>query len=377
MRVLTLTPFYPTASDNADGCFVAEPLDFVRNCGVECDVVAVRPFYLARPTPNGHAAEWIRYAAVPGGLGLASSGALLYAQLLPKVRRLVRKAPINLIHAHAALPCGHAAMLLKQELGIPYVVTVHGLDAFFTRQVQGFGRQRCYRASQKVYGSADAVVCISRKVATQLENAVAHERLRIVHNGVDEQQFCPAHEHGKGSIILSVGNLIPIKGHELLLRAIAALQAQFPDFVCEIIGDGPERSHLQSLAINLAVSDKVRFLGRQSREHVAQAMRRCSIFALPSSYEGLGCVYIEAMSAGKPIIACRDQGIQDIVEHGRNGWLIAPRDLSSLTDALAILLQDSELRTRLGRNARETVVHNLTLAHQAAQLTEVYEDVAA
>jgi len=377
MRVLTLTPFYPTATDDADGCFVAEPLDFVRQCGVECDVVAVRPFYHARPTPNGHAAEWIRYAAIPGGFGLASAGALLYAQLLPKIRRLLKSAPINLIHAHAALPCGHAAMLLKRELGIPFVVTVHGLDVFFGAQVHGFAREHCYRVSRKVYESADGVLCISGKVATQMTDMLGSHRLRVVHHGVNEERFCPASGQNETSTVLSVGNLIPIKGHELLVRAIARLQEDYPSLTCDIIGEGPERSYLQGLAKDLGVAGKVRFPGRKSRKQVADAVGRCTIFALPSSYEGLGCVYLEAMSAEKPVVACRGQGIGDIVEHGHNGWLVEAKDCNSLTDALATLLQSVDLRTRLGRTARQTIVHGHTLAHQASRLTKIYEEFAA
>ena len=113
------------------------------------------------------------------------------------------------------------------------------------------------------------------------------------------------------------GNLIPIKGHDLLLRAFAAIQDRLPAISAalslEIIGDGPERARLEQLAQELGIAAKVHFLGRQSRRAVADAMRRATVFALPSRYEGLGCVYLEAMSAGKPVIACQGQGIEEVI----------------------------------------------------------------
>ena len=117
--------------------------------------------------------------------------------------------------------------------------------------------------------------------------------------------------------MLSVGNLIPIKGHDLLLRAFAAMQDRLPAIApphsLEIIGDGPERARLEQLAQELGIGTKVHFRGRHSRREVADAMRRATVFALPSRYEGLGCVYLEAMSAGKPVIACQGQGIEEVI----------------------------------------------------------------
>jgi glycosyltransferase involved in cell wall biosynthesis len=378
MRVLTVTPFYPSASDDAVGCFVAEPVRALEQFEVESCVVAVQPFYRARSTPNGHPAQWIRYAAIPGGIGLASSGAFLYASLLSKVRKLHQSQHIDLIHAHAALPCGHAAMLLSRELRVPFVVTVHGLDVFFKAQVGGYAGQWCRRVARSVYRAAARVVCISRRVAGELVNGVGTDaQVRVIHNGVDPQHFFPGQRDTEPLNILSVGTLIPSKGHELLLRAFAVLHERYPNVSCDIIGDGPERSRLAGLARDLRLAGKVRFLGRQSRKQVAEAMQHCTIFALPSRYEGLGCVYLEAMSAEKPAIACRRQGIEDVVQHGYNGWLVDPDDLNAMTKALFILLEDGELRRRIGLAARNSILRGYTVTHQAARLAQLYRECLA
>jgi glycosyltransferase involved in cell wall biosynthesis len=169
INVLTLTPFYPTASDDAEGCFIAEPLRAMPEFQVNSYVLAVQPLHRSRAGSNALApvATWIRYPAVPGGIGLASAGTFLYGSLISRVRKLQRFRRIDLIHAHAALPCGHAAVLLSRELKIPCVVSVHGLDAFFDNQVRGYAGVWCKRVAQFVYRSASRVISISDKVPTR------------------------------------------------------------------------------------------------------------------------------------------------------------------------------------------------------------------
>lgn len=380
MRVLTLTPFYPTASDDAAGCFTAEPLTALQKLGIRSHVIAVQPFYRAagKLNPSSPPATWVRYPCLPGGVGLSSAGALLHASLISKVRSIHKSEPIDLIHAHAALPCGHAASLLSRDLGVPCVVTVHGLDAYFMRQVQGMAGGWCERMAGFVYRSVARVIGISAKVCDQVAATVsAPAKTKVIYNGVDCEKFHPAASEPEQKVVLSVGNLIPIKGHDLLLRAFDAAQKEFPRLLCEIIGDGPERGRLQRLARELGIAEKVRFLGRQSRAQVAEAMRRCSVFALPSRYEGLGCVYLEAMATEKPVIACRGQGIGEIIDHNCNGWLIDPNDREGLANALTSILADAPLRQRLGSNARLTVLGSLTLDHQAASLAAVYKECVA
>jgi|KBSMisStaDraftv2_1062788.scaffolds.fasta_scaffold244217_2 glycosyltransferase involved in cell wall biosynthesis len=383
LHVLTLTPFYPVQGDDAQGCFVAEPLPWLEQLGVTNTVRAVRPFY-RRGAASGTAfpAQWVSFFSFPGGWGLSSAGAFLFASLLPEIRRLHDSHPVDLIHAHSALPCGHAASLLSRELKIPFVVTVHGLDAFSIRQVEGRAGRWCAGISRSVYRSACRVICVSEKVRERvIAGAAGPVNTAVLYNGVDPQLFSPPESDAGAVTVLSVGNLIPIKGHDLLLRAFAAIQERLPESTAalslEIIGDGPERAHLEQLAQELGIGTKVHFRGRRSRREVADAMRRATIFALPSSYEGLGCVYLEAMSAGKSVIACQGQGIEEVIRPAVNGCLIAPDDLQGLTDTLATLLQQAELRRKIGEAARRTILKGFTLEQQAERLVTLYRECLA
>ena len=380
LQVLTLTPFYPSEGDETGGCFVAEPLSVLAKVGITNTVIAVQPFYRksARSSQSGVRGQWIRYFSLPGGMGLPSAGAFLFARLLGKVRQLQSLGKLDLIHAHAPLPCGHAAMLLSAELGIPYVVSVHGLDAFSTQQVHGRAGQWCRRISQRVYRSSRRVICISEHVREQvLEGTGSSCRTSVVYNAVDPELFFPGSEPPPGKTVLSVGNLIPIKGHENLIKAIASISAEFPHLSLDIIGTGPELPRLQDLCARLNVVERVHFLGRQSRTQVADAMRRSTVFALPSRYEGLGCVYLEAMSTGKPVIGCRGQGIAEVIRHGSNGFLVGPDNEKELALALAMLLRDEGLRQSLGAAARDTIVDQFTLAEQAERLARIYRECVA
>jgi teichuronic acid biosynthesis glycosyltransferase TuaC len=374
LRVLTLAPFYPSQENPAQGCFIAEALQELKSQAVDSDVIAIQPFYRAsaHPLAGGSPARWQTYFSFPGNFGLPLSGRFAATSLFRQVQEGHRCEPYDLIHAHSALPCGAAALSLSERLGIPFVVTVHGLDASSTLQAGPVLGKWCARISKRVYESARVVICISAKVRDRVAQ-IADARTVVIHNGVDTSLFSPGPER-RPLTILSVGNLIPIKGHATLLRAFARIQKAAPECALHIIGEGPKRDELQTLAGSLGIADRVRFLGRQSRAEVADAMRRCAVFALPSSYEGLGCVYLEAMASAKPAIGCRGQGIDEIIESGRNGFLVAPNSESELSDGLMQLLRNERLRQRVGAAAREIVLTRHSMAHQAAQLAKVYRE---
>jgi glycosyltransferase involved in cell wall biosynthesis len=381
IQVLVLTPFYPTDDNDASGCFVAEPVKRLRAFGVGSRVLAVQPIYNRKPVPSKDTPEasWTRYFALPYGVGLASSGAFLFAALISKVRELHHRAPIQIIHAHAALPCGHAATLLSRELGIPFVVTVHGLDAFATRQVKGLPGKWCANVSRHVYHAATRVICISERVREQVIQGVSTScQTAVVYNGVDTALFFPNDRPDASSTeVLSVGNLIPTKGHALLLNAMAGLQPRYPQLTCTIIGQGPELQRLKILAARLGITSKVSFRGLQSRKHLAETMRRCTMFVLPSSYEGLGCVYLEAMASEKAVIGCRDQGIEEVIEHGRNGLLARAENVNELAAAISLLLERPQFRQQMAIAGRQTIAAGFTLDHQAEQLSLIYQESLA
>jgi len=381
LHVLTLTPFYPSDGDEVNGCFVAETLRQLNASGVESKVIAVDSIYHASRTASQQSpAEWIRYPQLPGNFGLSSAGRFLGAVLLSRVRQLHQQSPIHVIHAHAALPCGHAAAFLSRRLGIPFLVTIHGLDVFNRCFQDGIAAGWRRKTSLSVYENARKVICISEKVRRVLIDGMramgAAVSAEVVYNGTDTNLFTPGPVREQTPTILIVGNLLAGKGHELVLRAFDRLKDSHRGLQCRMIGEGADRDRFAALARDLGIGDRVHFLGRQSRIEVAEAMRNCTVLALPSRYEGLGCVYLEAMACGKPVIACRGQGIDEIIQHGSNGWLIPVDGLEELIQGMQVLLSDAELRARIGEAARQAILDELTLSRQAENLATIYEEVA-
>jgi glycosyltransferase involved in cell wall biosynthesis len=376
LHILTLTPFFPSRENEVNGCFVAEPLQQLKQFGVESSVIAVSPLHYPRRRPTSLAsAEWVRYPQIPGNLGLSSAGNLLYARLVPRLRELQRVQPVDVIHAHAALPCGHAAALLSRHFSIPFVVTVHGLDVFNTFFLDGIPAAWRRQASVEVYRAAQAVVCISGKVRQILRTGIPDENSStVVYNGVDPILFSPGLPPAEwsGPEILVAGNLLRSKGHELVFHALGNLRASFPQLRCRIIGEGPERARFEAMVRDLGLAPQVQFLGRQSRDEMAESMRRCSLFVLPSRNEGLGCVYLEAMSCAKPVIGCQGQGIDEVIVHKQNGWLIPPDGLQELVHGISALLNSPENCARLGSAARQTILERFTLEQQAEYLVKIY-----
>jgi teichuronic acid biosynthesis glycosyltransferase TuaC len=378
LHVLTLTPFFPSEGDEVSGCFVAESIRHIETQGITSTVIAVDSIYHpSRKANPSSPAQWIRYPQLPGNFGLSSAGNFLGAVLLNRVREIHRHSPISVIHAHAALPCGHAAAFLSRRLNIPFVVTIHGLDVFNRCFEGGISARWRRESSLAVYRSARKVICISQKVQAVLQKETGSSiSSAVVHNGTDPEFFSPGPLRNGPPTILVVGTLLAGKGHELVLRAIAQLAPSHPDLQCTIMGEGGDRNRFVVLAKDLQIDNRIQFTGRRTRAEVAAAMRECTVFVLPSRYEGLGCVYLEAMSCGKPAIGCIGQGIDEIIHDGVNGGLIPTDGLAELVQSLRTLLADVELRLRIGHAARLTILDRFTLRQQARHLIRIYKEAA-
>src|SRR6185295_16402186 len=143
------------------------------------------------------------------------------------------------------------------------------------------------------------------------------------------------------------------KGHDQLLEALPNLLAEHPETRLVIAGDGDDRARLEAKAAALGIGGVVAFTGFVSEATLAELYRRCAAFAMPSRGEGFGLVYLEAMRAGKPVLAARGSAAEEIVHHGETGILVDPDDREELPAALAHLLAEPETARRMGEAGRE------------------------
>jgi phosphatidyl-myo-inositol dimannoside synthase len=145
------------------------------------------------------------------------------------------------------------------------------------------------------------------------------------------------------------------KGVDQLIRAIGQLAPKIPSLQLAVVASGDDLARHEQLAGDLGVSERVRFFPELSRAEIAACYSRCDVFALPSTGEGFGFVFLEAMAFGKPVVGAAAGGVKDIIEHEKNGLLVVPGDLDALVDALARLLANERLRAELGRAGSDSV----------------------
>ena len=389
MKVLVVAHLYPTP-EHRHSMFVHDQVVALRDAGLEMRVVsptgyAPRLLWHADPrlrrrgrTParariDDIEVEYPRVPVLPRRVLFAQSGELSYAALRRRVPAW-RAEGFDLLHAHQAMPDGAAAQRLSAALGIPYVVTVHGVDVNVHLGLGG----GVAATTAAVLGEAAAVVAVSGAVARRLEGVVAATRLHVINNGLrlDEQVEPDTLAAGR-KLILSVGNLIASKGNAIVIEALSRLVVdRHPDLEYAVVGEGPVQAELQELALMLGVGERVHFLGHLPRERVIALMARADAFVLPSSPEGFGLVWAEAMAQGTPVVACVDEGPRDFIEDGVSGLLVPPRDVEAVEQAIDRLLGDAEAARRMGEAGRRAVAR-LTWERNAELQAAVYDEVLA
>ncbi|HEX9706187.1 MAG TPA: glycosyltransferase [Steroidobacteraceae bacterium] len=301
------------------------------------------------------------------------------ALLWPWCRRsadsLMKGHPFDVVHANFLFPSGYLGMKMKQRYGTPLIVQERSVQRLAMAREQP-ARAKAYR---RILRAADVVITQNEKMAAALratEPAIAD--LRVVkqpgaHPGrvPGLRQERPPAFAGK-RVVMSCGTLSERKGQEYLVRAVGRIKGDFPDLACRIIGEGPERPKLEALIRELGLTGIVELCGKRPHAEVLGEMSWCDVFALASWGEADGTVYGEAMQFGKPVIACADEGIAEVVRDGEHGRLVPARDDAALADALGWLLADASRRERIGAAARELAGAKLSYPMLASNLIDLY-----
>jgi len=318
-------------------------------------------------SPLGQAllAEGVQVMALPG-----LSNSLHPWRLLTAVRallRLIAQHRPDLLHVHSAV-AGVVARIAGKISQTPVVYTVHGFG--FKPQAPRRQRRLAWWAEALLAAWTTRMVCVSadeQRLAWQLP--LDSRRVSVIPNAVADTPL-RARPEAEPARLVMVARMAAPKRHDLLLQALQRLAAQGLHPPTTLLGDGPLRPAHTALCEHLGLSH-VRFAG--DVQQVAQALAGQQIFVLLSDHEGLPISVLEAMRAGLAIVASRLPGIEELIEHGRSGWLVDP-DPEAVAEALLALLQSPEARARLGAAARADYEARFVPSVTAPQLLQVYQE---
>ncbi|MFX1487141.1 MAG: glycosyltransferase family 4 protein [Promethearchaeota archaeon] len=303
-----------------------------------------------------------------------------------KMYRVVREQRVEIIHALMDYSTNTAsAAAVSKMMNVPFVYTVQGIgtrtDHLFVNAVAEFYDWTIERLIARV---ASRAILLSKSLVSRTRKVgIEDSRSVVIPSGVDLDHFNPRRPEVKkraavlrnelgissNNIVIGyVGRLVPAKGLSYLILALKHIEREHPDIVLLIIGDGPEKANLERMAKDLKI--KTVFAGWQSDTAPYYAIM--GIFVLPSLFEGLPLVILEAMAMGKPVVATNVGGTADLIANRKNGFLVPVRDHERIASALKELIEDSNMRIRIGDINRQKVKKNFSWDVIVPKVEKVY-----
>lgn len=366
MKLLTYTTLYPNAAQPNHAVFVENRLThLVRNSEAETRIIAPVPWFPFRGPRFG---EYGKYADVPHReqrhgltifhprfpvipkMGMHLAPELLYRATMGVVRRNLRDhGDVDILDAHYFYPDGVAAARIAQQLQKPLVITARGTDINLIPDYPG-PRKKILKAAAQAAGIVTVCAALKDRL---VELGATADKIHVLRNGVDLELFTPAAKAERSPsdpfVLLSVGLLIPRKGHDLIVKALPGL----PNVHLHIAGDGPERRALLQLAEALGVADRVKLFGQIPHRELPALYRAADILVLASDREGWPNVLLEAMACGTPVAATKIWGTPEVVTCRQAGQLIDARTPDAIAATVAAMLDDLPDRSETRRYAEQ------------------------
>lgn len=304
-----------------------------------------------------------------------------------RIYRIIKEQGVEIVHALSDYSANVAsAAFVSRVANVPFVYTIQGVGTSTDSLVVDTALKLYDRTIERaIIKSARSVILLSRRLISRArESGVEESRVVAVPSGVNHEYFDPERYEVKkkadllrkeldidDSIVIGyVGRLIPAKGLTYLISAVKQIQSEHFKACLVIVGDGPQRKNLEMIAKDLGV--RTIFAGWQADPLAYYALM--DIFALPSFFEGLPNVILEAMSMGKPVVATDVGGASDLVRNGENGFLVPPKDVESLASAIKTLVFDVDLRLKMGRVSRNIVKKNFDFDSIVSKIEKIYEE---
>ena len=299
-----------------------------------------------------------------------------YAKLVVKMykRYMAKFGKPDIIHAHFTLWPGIGAYHISKIFNVPYIITEHS-TAYSRKKI----KQKYASLVTKVLNHAQSIICVSNGLADAVRSYTKNSNMEVIGNPVDTDFFCLDNSEKNPGIftIFTLGYLTKKKGIDLLVTAFGQLflEKAFNSSVKLVVGGpGPEMENLRFIAEKYNIINHVDFLGELTREQVRDQMQNANIFALPSRHETFGVVYIEAMAAGKPVIAANTDGPRDFINKNV-GYIIDVDDLEELKKSLLDAYANKLEWFRKQNAIKNYIINRFSAIEFAKKTTAVYEKV--
>jgi colanic acid/amylovoran biosynthesis glycosyltransferase len=319
-------------------------------------------------------------ALVRGTLGSANyffGGLAIFPKVVHMALRMEAQG-VRHVHCHFANHPAAAGFLIHRLTGIPYSFVAHGSDLHLDRHM----------LDRKV-AEAAFVVAISRDNLEEIVTECgewARERVEVVHSGVDTVRFHPRPapaDPARRFTVLSVGTLHEVKGQAVLVDACRRLRDAGVEVRVRIVGDGEDEAMLRDRIAAAGMASTVTLDGRLDRAQVIEALGEADLLVAPSvvarngKREGIPVVLMEAMSCGLPVVASRLSGIPELVDDDVSGLLVSPGDAAGLAAAIRRLVEDPDLRARMGAAARARIERDFDLGTNARVILDRIDGAGA
>ncbi|MDG4554665.1 MAG: glycosyltransferase [Candidatus Competibacter sp.] len=351
-----------TAAERAE----MERTYYVKRHGLPGAVTAKLATLATRP---GGFFRGLKFALRLGGTDLKklAYGLFYFAEAL-MIGRWMAREKLTHLHVHFATPAATVALIASRIYPIAFSMTVHGPDEFY--DAPG------YYLAEKIAG-ASFICCIGQYARSQLMKLSSPDhwnKFEISPLGVDPALFAPRpfRVDPHPFEIICVGRLTPAKGQAILLDAIARLRADGRDPRLRFVGDGPDRATLERIVTERGLGGVVVFEGAVNQDRIRALYAAADLFALASFAEGIPVVLMEAMAMTIPCVTTFITGIPELIRDGQDGLLVAPSDAEGLAVAIARLMDDAELRQRLGKAGRARVEDKYNLRRNIDRLAAIF-----
>jgi len=310
-----------------------------------------------------------------GSLKAHLSYCLTHKLIVGQMLEILKKSAVDVLHVQCISSNGYYALIAKRTLDLPLLVTTQGertMDASQLYQRSQFMNQ----ILRELLTKANYITACSKNALDDMEHYFGQsfgERVSVIYNGVelDDFQQGGTFTHTR-PYILGMGRLVPQKSFDILIQAFNKANIASHDLL--IAGEGGDRKVLEKLSENLGLGERVRFLGGVNHSIAVSLFKGCDFFVLPSREEPMGIVNLEAMVAGKAVIASRVGGVPEVVIDGETGLLVPPENVGTLAEAIKRLIYDVALREQLGAAGRLRV-ERFSWDVIAKQYLEIYQAV--